>query len=136
MSVNLNLNIDGFIDIHRLTSSRKSSHSWRDPIHPLHRRPLGEVHGLHLRHVLPSVLVRQQAPVQRVQLWYREAGGGGGVHQAHLGAGHILRQREGRHLPQSHHGKPVLENISKWGRAQEHQVRKPFFAENTCRKHE
>ena len=32
------------------------------------------------------------------------AGGGGGLHQAHLGAGHILRQREVRAVPRRHAG--------------------------------
>ena len=37
----------------------------------------------------------------------REAGGGGGLHQAHLGARHLLRQREGGQVPCSHTGESM-----------------------------
>ena len=37
---------------------RHPRHGRGVPLHPLHRRPVREVHGLHLRHVLQTVLAR------------------------------------------------------------------------------
>ena len=86
---------------------RYPRHCGRVSLHPLYWWSLGEIHGLHLWHVLPAVLVRSKTEFRQEQFWHQQAGGGGGVHQTHLGAGHLLRQWEDCSLPPGHHRKPI-----------------------------
>ena len=77
---------------------RNTSHRGGHPLHPLHRGPLREGHGLHLRHVLPPVLDWSPALLRPGGLWDQPAGGGVRVHQPHLGSRHLLCQWKDRSL--------------------------------------